>query len=141
MGDAIVRHALDEDASTQFLVEVGQPVEVFAGFGIDFLVEKFGHISQGFHVLGAIALHQYLMGNDVFATKSYRILECLGDGQRIGDDIPLATKEHLYKFFRVLGCFHFEIQAERLGELLGQFVLISHRYAPIIEVGDGAVQG
>ena len=139
--DAVAGHGVDLQASTQLVVEVVQPVEVLAWFGIDFLAYQLRHVAKGLLVSAALALHDDLVCNHLLAAILHAIFPLLGDGQVVGYQVSLAPPEHGDELRRRLGHLHGQLHPQAACKLLAELVLKPHLLTAVDEVGGGAVEG
>ena len=88
-GNTVILYFMNQDTSAQFFVQIYQAVKIFSGFHIYFFANQFGYILQRGDFV-AVSLHQYLVGNDVFAAKLYTVFEFLRDREVIGYQIAFT---------------------------------------------------
>ena len=129
---------MDVDSSSQFAVEVLQAFVEYSGCGVNLFSDQLGHVFQR---LFSFALHDDLAGDVFFPAEYQAVFQWIGDGQVIGNQVAFSPEQAVYQFRFVFYHLYAQLQSQRTGELLGQFILKAHRLSPIVEVGCRTVDG
>ena len=124
------------DSSSQFSVQIFQAGTVFPGIDIDFLSNQFRDILQSFL---SSSLYDYLPRNVFFTAINQTVLQRIGNNQVIGYQITFSFEQTAHQLLFVFHDLHLQVESQRLGKLLGQFVLESHGFTTVMEIRDGTI--
>ena len=118
---------MNPDTAAQFDIEVFQPFEVFGSwFYIDIFSEQFRHVGDDLVALVGL-LDQHLAVLFFPSAIDQLLFHAVADLDRVGDYIRLACFQHLDQLRRAFCCLDVQFQSFRAGEILDQFVFVTHR--------------
>ena len=126
-------------AAAQFDIEVFQPFEVFGSrLCIDIFSEQFRHV--GDHLVAFVGTLDQHLAILLFPSAIDEFLfHAVADLNRVGDDIGFSRFQHFDQFGRTFGNFNIQFQTFRTGEILDQFVFVTHRLHLILKIGSRAI--
>ena len=125
---------MDLDSSTQFIVEILQPSQIFTVFlHIHFFSDKISDIADWRRSVD-FRLYEHLSGVVFRTTGEHVFFVVFGDRHFIGDEIYFARIEHGYGRRQIFGYFQIEHHAFLLCETVDESVVVAHRFVAVKEV-------
>ena len=124
------------DSASQFAVQILQTGTIFSGVDIDFLSYQFRNVFQSFF---PSSLYDYLPRNVFFTAINQAVFQRVGNNQVVGNQITFSFEQTTDQLLFIFHDLHLQIESQRLGKLLGQFVLESHGFTTIMEIRHGTV--
>ena len=128
------------NTAAQFLIQILQAFVITGPrFHVDLFSKQFRYV--GNHLVAFVGtLDKHLAVLFLPAAIDHLVFQLVTDLDRISHDVGFACFQHLDQPRRAFGYFHIQLQAFRAGEVLDQFVFVTHRLHLVLEIGGRAVE-